>query len=95
MSRGSAYLKEWEQRLLDDRNASRVLAKCAFCNWYLEGSVAETRAAYSLHRLESHPEIQPKPRHKRHRLSFTSAKNLDDNIANARKQGAAGWAGSE
>ena len=89
-------LEAWEQRLLDQRLAVVVTARCYWCAWQQEGTVADTQAAYTEHRRVAHPEVTVKPRRKRHRpyRQMASETSLDDNIANARAQGAAGWAGS-
>ena len=94
-NRGTSFLKQWERNLIAERESVVVTSRCAFCDWTQEGTVAETRDAYLAHRTENHPEIQPKPRRHRQRPSgqMTTGKNLDDNIAAARKTGAATWAG--
>ena len=85
----------WEQRILDQREAVHVTARCALCPWEQEGTVKDTREQFAAHRRSQHPELQPPPRRKRHRpyRQMASETSLDDNIANARAQGAAGWAG--
>lgn len=95
--RGTAALKEWEQRLLDERESVHVTARCAWCPWQLDGTVLKTREAFAAHRATEHPEVNPRPRRKRHRPfgALQSSKGLDENIAEARKTGAAGWAGPE
>lgn len=96
MPRGNAFMQEWEVARIAERDAVQVIARCANCPWTLEGTVADTRAAFLEHRGTKHPEIQPKPRRKRHRpfSSLNSMGPLDENIANARTQGAATWAGT-
>ena len=91
--RGTAYLKEWEQRVIAEREAIVVTARCAFCDWNLDGTVGETRDAYQAHRTSSHPEVRPPARRRRHRPygQLQGMKSLDENIAAAREQGAAGW----
>ena len=93
--RGTAFLKDWEQRLLDEREAGIVTARCAWCGWELHGTVADTRAAYLEHRTAEHPEVKPPARRKRQRPfgQLSNRRSLDENIANARGQGASTWAG--
>lgn len=88
-------LEAWEQRLLDQREAVVVTARCAWCPWELAGTVLETREAHAAHRKAEHPDVRVKPRRPRHRpyRVMQSQTVLEDNIANARAQGAAGWAG--
>lgn len=95
MPRGQAFLKEWEQRLLDDRESVVVTCRCYFCSWQETGTVRDTREAYAEHRRLKHPEVQPATRRKRHRPwgQLATGTRLDDNIEKARAQGAAGWAG--
>lgn len=93
--RGTALLKDWEARLVADREAGIVTARCAFCKWELEGTVADSRTAYLAHRLQAHPEVKPPARRKRQRPfgQLSNRRTLDENIANARGQGASTWAG--
>ena len=93
-ARGRSTLDAWEQRLLDQREAVHVTARCAWCPWQLAGTVLETREAHAAHRTLAHPEVRVKPRHKRRRpyRQMASETNLDDNIQNARAEGAAAWA---
>lgn len=95
MPRGRPVLEAWEQRLLDQREAVVVTARCAWCQWELAGTVKDTRDAYATHRKAEHPEVKVKARIRRRRpyRQFASETNLDDNIQNARAQGAATWAG--
>ena len=97
MNRGRVVLEAWEERVLAEREAVVVTHRCCWCKWKRHGTVAETRALYLEHRADKHPDRVPVVRKKRHRpyRQFSSAHSLDDNIANARSQGAAGWAGPE
>ena len=96
-ARGTPTLQAWEQRLLAEREAVVVTARCAWCKWNQTGTVQETREAHAQHRARIHPEITPSPKRKRHRPygQLQGMKSLDDNIAQARKSGAAGWAAPE
>lgn len=96
MKRGNAILAAADARYLAEREAVIVTCRCGFCPWFLNGTVAETRLAYLTHRTAEHPDVQPKARRKRRRHygQITTGKNLDDNIANARKTGASTWAGA-
>ena len=96
-ARGRPTLQAWEQRLVDERLAVYVTQRCALCPWTLKGPLRLTRDAFLAHRLEAHPELKPAPRRKRHRPygQLQGMKSLDDNIAQARKSGAAGWAAPE
>jgi len=96
-TRGRSTLDAWEQRLLDQRESVQVTARCAWCPWELAGTVLETREAHAQHRARIHPDVRVKPRAKRRRpyRTMVSETTLEDNIANARAQGAAGWAGPE
>lgn len=92
-ARGRPTVEAWEQARVTELEAFQVTARCAFCSWSLQGDVRAAREAHEAHRTAEHPEIQPKPRRKRFKHQFSSHRNLDDNIANAREQGAATWAG--
>lgn len=94
-NRGRPTLEAWEQRLLDQRESVQVTARCAWCEWEMHGTVRDTRAEYAEHRELAHPDVKVKARRPRHRpyRVMQSETNLEDNIANARAQGAAGWAG--
>ena len=93
MKRGTAILQAADARYVAEREAVIVTQRCANCDWHGHGTVKEMRELFLAHRLEAHPEIQPKPRRKRHRFvgQMNVGKTLDENIENARKQGASGW----
>ena len=99
MPRGNPILEAWQQRFVEEREAVVVTTKCDLCNdWSTHGPMKRGRELYFAHRAKKHPEAGPLPvRRKRHGpyRQFSSAHSLDDNIANARSQGAAGWAGPE
>ncbi len=97
MPRGTAILQAADQRFLEERERGIVTERCANCDWQGHGTVREMREQFLAHRLEAHPEIQPKPRRKRHRFvgQMNVGKTLDENIEKARTQGAAGWAAPE
>lgn len=63
---------------------------CAYCGWRAEGPLEQTRAEYTAHRRDQHPEL-PAPR-KRIKLKAGAwqmgDKRIDDNVAAARKVGA-------
>ena len=92
-SRGNAILEAWEQRRLEERETTPVVARCAWCAWTLAGDVRTTREAHAQHRATDHPDRLMPTRRRRHRpfRQFNSGTNIDDNIANARQQGAATW----
>ena len=93
MRRGRVILQAWEQRFLDERDATLTTTRCANCDWIFEGELGKSRDAFLEHRQQAHPEINPATKHKRIRPNGISLNgNLHDNIGNARAQGAAGWA---
>lgn len=95
--RGNAVLKAWEERAIVEREAIVITARCAWCSWSLTGDVRTARDAHAAHRAAEHPDKTVRERRKPHRphRQFQSKKDLTDNIAGARAQGAAGWAGPE
>ena len=97
MPRGRPVLEAWEQARLEERETTPVVARCAWCDWSLAGDVRTTREAHREHRAAEHPDRPVPTRRKRHRpfRQFNSGTSIDDNIAAARLQGAAGWAGPE
>ena len=85
-------LKAHLERLRQQRLAEQIVTgKCHLCpGWTTTGTLAETTAAHREHRQQHHPELRER-KHKQHRIrSFVSAKTLDENIANARANGANG-----
>lgn len=80
-------------KLMDVQTTTR----CAICGWSMFGWLATVQEAYAAHRREAHPEIQPPPRVRRNRVhgQYKGDVGIDDNIAAARAQGAAGWVGEE
>jgi len=96
--RGNPTLAAWEKRLLQEREEVVVTTKCDHCDWSTHGPMKQGKALYIAHRARKHPELGPLPqRRTRHRpyRTMVSETTLEDNIANARAQGAAGWAGPE
>lgn len=63
MNFDSAGKERWQgsgsalHRALVERQ--QVTASCAYCDWALAGSLADTRIAHRAHRLAVHPEIVP------------------------------------
>ena len=71
------------------------LHSCKFCDWTWVGPVAEGREQHAHHRSEAHG--MP-VEHRRFQKRFNPWKNdltLEANVAGARVQGAATWAGDE
>lgn len=94
-NRGSVVLKRWEENLIAEREAVQVSVRCAWCGKAVSGDLALARDWHEAHRLWRHPEVRPRPRRQRKRPGgqISTGRNIDDNIAAARKTGAAGWAG--
>jgi hypothetical protein len=93
--RGTPILEAWEQARQAEREQVVVTSACSWCRkWTLTGPVVETRQAYLEHLAAEHPEVKLPRRTRRHRpfRQFNSGTNIDDNIANARREGAATWA---
>lgn len=89
-------LREREAAMTAERLLQPAVGGCAWCpNERWEGTLEETRAAALAHRLEHHPEAKPSRRVSRAgTLPHVSEKPLQENIANARAQGAASWDGA-
>jgi len=97
VKRGRDIHHAYAERLEAERLSQHNVGRCAWCpDIRFEGTVAETRELLLAHRLEHHPEAKPR-KHKKHIVpmrTLMSGKTLDDNIANAREQGAATWDGA-
>ena len=93
MKRGTAILQAADERYLAEREAVLITARCGNCGWAEHGTVKEMRERFAQHLAAVHPEIQPRVRRKRHRFvgQMNVGKTLDENIENARKQGASTW----
>jgi len=90
-------MQAYADRLEAERLAQHNVGRCAWCpSFVVEGTLAETRELLLAHRLEQHPDVIPKRRHKRHPtpMHTLGGKTLDDNISAAREQGAATWEGA-
>lgn len=100
MRRGSEIHAAYAERILQERLEQHNVGRCAWCpSFVVEGTLAHTRAELLAHRLEHHPEIQPGNvrKHKKRivpMVTLAGGKTLDENIANAREQGAATWDGA-
>ena len=90
-------LAAWELARIEERNLSFSRAACMWCDWTLEDTLAETREAHREHRSSAHPEVKVRKQIRRKRLFGTMSTHaqLRDNIANARAQGGAVWAGPD
>jgi len=97
MRRGSDIHAAYAERILAERLEQHNVGRCAWCpSFVVEGTLAETREALLAHRLEHHPDIQPRKHVRRivPMVTLAGGKTLDENIANAREQGAATWDGA-
>jgi len=95
--RGSVILQAYADRIEAERLAQNNVGRCAWCpDVVFEGTVEHTRAELLAHRLKHHPEAKPRKHTKRivPMRTLLSGKTLDDNIANARVEGAATWDGA-
>lgn len=97
LGHSGSVLAAWEQAKLAEREQTITTASCMWCAWTQHGTLLETREAYTAHRLEAHPEIQPRKQLRRKRLfgQMSTQSQLSDNIANTRAQGGATWAGPD
>ena len=97
MKRGSDIHQAYADRILAERLAQPNVGRCAWCpSFVVEGTLAETRDALLAHRLEHHPHVKPRKHERRivPMVTLAGGKTLDENIANAREQGAATWDGA-
>lgn len=69
-----------------------VTTRCLFCDWTLEGINETNRVEAVRHQQEAHGIFAKKRRKQGAKSPWRSDKALDDNIAEARKMGAATWA---
>ena len=92
MNRGNVILRAAHDQHTAERLEQHVVERCCFCDWTLEGTLAQTRAAHLEHRQTEHPDVQPKRQHKpRRKGQINLGKTIDENIAGVREQGGAGW----
>jgi len=97
MRRGSEIHAAYAERILQERLEQHNVGRCAWCpSFVVEGTLAETREALRQHRARIHPDIQPRKHVRRivPMVTLAGGKTLDENIANAREQGAATWDGA-
>ena len=93
--RGTPHLKEWERKKIEERLDVIYTPSCT-CGWKLEPMpLRDGKPLHEAHRQQHHPEMTPRKRLKRHRAwgQIQGAQPLEDNVAKARTQGAATWAG--
>jgi len=93
VNRGNVILRAAHDRPTAERLAQHVVDSCCFCDWTLEGTLAQTRQAHLEHRQAQHPDAQPRLRksRKNRKGQINLGKSIDENIAAAREQGGAGW----
>lgn len=97
MRRGSEIHAAYAERILAERLEQPNTGRCAWCpSFVVEGTLAKTRDALLAHRLEHHPDVKPRKHQRRivPMVTLAGGKTLDQNIANARGQGAATWDGA-
>lgn len=97
MKRGRDIHQEYAERILAERLSQHNIGRCAWCpSFVVEGTLEHTRAQLLAHRLEHHPEAKPRKHTRRivPMVTLAGGKTLDENIANARGQGAATWEGA-
>jgi hypothetical protein len=97
MPRGTAHLKEWEQNLISERLDVVYTPRCR-CGWALdEMPLRDGRPLAEAHQREQHPEWVGRVRKRRTRPfgQINGSAPLEENIANARRQGASTWVGEE
>ena len=95
-ARGNAIIQlhyAWEEAI---RLNQPVTIRCAYCRFTAKGELYFARRKHRQHRLEKHPEAAAKARRPRSGRSpmMNASKPLDENIANARRQGASTWDGA-
>ena len=95
-AKGNEITRAWIERLTEEKLSQRIISKCNHCStWRAEGELRETKALYREHLADKHPEVEVVPHRKKrsHMPRIAGKKSLDENIANARSQGGAAWAG--
>jgi predicted ATPase with chaperone activity len=79
---------------MTDTDKPTVTTRCAVCGWTQTGPTDTNYTAFIQHRLEAHGQTTRPPRKKRQGAPSWSGstRNVEENVANARQQGAATWA---
>jgi pterin-4a-carbinolamine dehydratase len=95
MPRGTDILQAAADRYRDERHQQHLTQRCSRCTWTISGLLLDTKVAFAAHLSEHHPEVKVVARRPRRmtRMPKITDKSLDQNIADARAQGASGWAG--
>ena len=97
MRRGSEIHAAYAERILQERLEQHNVGRCAWCpTFVVEGTLEHTRAELLAHRLEHHPDVKPRKHQRRivPMVTLAGGKTIEENIANAREQGAATWDGA-
>lgn len=94
MPRGTAFQKEYQDRLDQDRLAQPTSGGCLWCpELRFEGTLEQVKAASDAHRAEHHPKARNTVVRSKRSWNWAISKNsFGDNLARAREQGAAQWA---
>lgn len=96
--RGNEILANYQQRIRDEKDAQTVTAACAWCGQQGgQMTLAAQRDWRDAHILEHHSDRKVKPRFGGRRSShrMLGKQTIEDNIANARAQGASTWVNNE
>jgi hypothetical protein len=94
VSRGSDILANYSARLRAENETQPVHTVCQWCGQEWDGPLTLTRQRFATHLARHHPDVHPKPRHRRTRHNAPrsmSGKTLEQNIEGARSQGGASW----
>lgn len=86
------------EQLLEWSLDQPLTTRCLFCDWTITGTHRTNQDEYRKHAWKAHRKKVKAPRHRRpHWAPIVLGKGLsvDENIANARAEGAAAWTSEE
>lgn len=91
--RGNDILRAYEQRIREQKSHQTVTQACLWCSDSFVGELCDALAWFATHVAKDHPEHVVTKRKFRRRAQFRAvgSRPLEENIANARAQGASGW----
>ena len=92
--RGNEILRSYEQRIREEKDHQQVTQGCMWCPEQFIGDLCDARDWFTLHLTACHPEhVMPRRKYKRRSTAFRTmgSRPLEENIQNARLQGASTW----
>lgn len=92
--RGNEILRSYQDRIRAEKDHQQVTQACLWCKERFVGDLCDARDWFTLHLTVAHPDrvvVRRKHRVRSSRFRTMGTRPLEENIQNARAQGASTW----